>query len=115
MQSTEIQCFKHLFLFCLLTPLTPWKDDLYKVFLTFDERYPYVPPKCKFDPPLTHSISLDDGIIDNLLFGNWHPTITIKQVLLNIRANFLKISNATNQSVSSEVSENIFIKVCYSH
>ncbi|XP_025421102.1 SUMO-conjugating enzyme UBC9-B-like isoform X2 [Sipha flava] len=67
---------------------TPWQGGMYFLRMIFNDDYPSSPPKCIFQPPLFHpNISADGIVCSSLLVQNydWHPTLTIKNILLGIQ------------------------------
>ncbi|KAK8802106.1 hypothetical protein WA158_006501 [Blastocystis sp. Blastoise] len=69
---------------------SPYEDGLFKVSLTLPERYPFEPPKVRFDTPIYHpNIDSNGRICLDLLkmppAGNWAPSINISTLLTSIR------------------------------
>uniref|UniRef100_A0A914XDF0 SUMO-conjugating enzyme UBC9 n=1 Tax=Plectus sambesii TaxID=2011161 RepID=A0A914XDF0_9BILA len=67
---------------------TPWEGGLYKMIMLFDEDYPLMPPRCKFEPALFHPNIYSTGNVCLSILDaskHWKPAITIKQILLGIQ------------------------------
>ncbi|XP_055380640.1 SUMO-conjugating enzyme UBC9-like [Condylostylus longicornis] len=89
---------------------TIWEGGLYKLKMIFGNNYPQYPPLCKFDPPLFHPNIFSSGeICLSLLEFDWHPTITIKQILFGIQnlLNEPNIESPAQQEASCMYSKNI--------
>ncbi|XP_053668726.1 SUMO-conjugating enzyme UBC9-B-like [Anopheles marshallii] len=67
---------------------TAWEGGLYKLMMTFKDDYPFSPPNCVFEPPLFHPNVYPSGSVCLSLLNvesDWHPAITIEQILLSIQ------------------------------
>ncbi|CAI6374825.1 unnamed protein product [Macrosiphum euphorbiae] len=73
--------------------------------MTFMGNYPSSPPKCKFEPALFHpNVTISGTVCLSLLDEgkDWHPDITIKQLLFGIQQllNDPNISDPANYEAS---------------
>ncbi|CAK5085341.1 unnamed protein product [Meloidogyne enterolobii] len=65
---------------------TIWEGGLFKLRMIFKDNFPLIPPKCRFEPTIFHPNVFPNAIAClRLLYEDWRPTVTIKQVLLAIQ------------------------------
>ncbi|XP_058127643.1 SUMO-conjugating enzyme UBC9-like [Anopheles ziemanni] len=67
---------------------TPWQGGSYKLRMYFNDDYPLSPPLCMFEPPLFHPNVFPSGKVALSTLDkekDWHPAMTIKQLLLGIQ------------------------------
>ena len=67
---------------------TPWAGASYKLNVQFPEDYPYLPPKCQFNPPIFHPNVFPSGTVSLSLIekdNGWKPQTTLKEVLVGIQ------------------------------
>ena len=65
---------------------TPYVDGLFKLTITFSDKYPFEPPSILFNTPIIHpNISIDGKLCISILGDKWHASITACRVITEIR------------------------------
>ena len=85
-----------------------YEGGLYKGEITFQEDYPFNPPKLKLVPPLFHPNIYPSGTMDLYILINehWSAGLTVKKILLS--AHELVHNPNINSELSSETSLLLF-------
>jgi len=66
---------------------TPFEGGVFEIVLAFDERYPLVPPKCRFTTPVFHPNVYPDGQVCVDILGNrWMPSYGASALLVSLQS-----------------------------
>ena len=84
----------------------------------FDDDYPSVPPKCKFEPPIFHpNVYICGTVCVSTLEVNrdWRPSMTVKQILLSIQQLLNEPNvNSPAQAEAYAVYKQVLCSLCFS-
>lgn len=65
---------------------TIWDGCTLRVYIFFEDDFPYSPPKLQFDPPLFHPNIYPSGTVClSILNTDWKPTLTVAEILMSVQ------------------------------